>query len=106
MTNEQMNWLANMQKALARVMAALFPNCRHASRLQSEALDHKLSILQRVGLWIHLVLCRWCRRYGKQIRFLRHAAHEHPDKLAEPARQKLPDDARERIKQKLRAKEE
>jgi len=106
MAKEQMNWLANMLKALARVMAALFPDCRHASRLQSEALDHKLPILHHIGLRIHLVLCRWCRRYGKQIRFLRHAAHEHPDKLAEPARQKLPDDARERIKQKLRAKEE
>ena len=101
-----MNWLANLLKALARGMAALSPNCRQASRLQSEALDHKLPTLQRIGLRIHLLLCKWCRRYGKQIRFLRDAAQEHPDGLVEPARQKLPDAARERMKQRLRAEEE
>ena len=74
MAKEQMNCLANMPKALARVMAVLSPNCRQASRLQSEALDHKLPVLQRVGLRIHLLLCKWCRRYGKQIRFLRDAS--------------------------------
>lgn len=101
-----MNWLANLVKPLARVMAALSPSCRQASRLQSEALDHKLPIVQRVGLRIHLCLCRWCRRYGKQIRFLRDAAHEHSDQLVEPSPQKLPDAARERMKQRLRAEEE
>lgn len=101
-----MNWLAKLVKPLARVMAALSPSCRQASRLQSEALDHKLPILQRIGLRIHLFLCKWCRRYGKQIRFLRDAAHDHSDELVEPAPQKLPDAARERMKQRLRAEEE
>lgn len=101
-----MNWLANLVKPLARVMAALSPSCRQASRLQSEALDHKLPILQRIGLRIHLFLCKWCRRYGKQIRFLRDAAHDHSDALVEPAPQNLPDAARERMKQRLRAEEE
>ena len=101
-----MNWLAKLVKPLARVMAALSPSCRQASRLQSEALDHKLPILQRIGLRIHLFLCKWCRRYGKQIRFLREAAHEHPNELVEPPHQKLPEAARERMKQRLRAEEE
>lgn len=105
MARKQMNCLANMLKTLAGGKAALSPNCRQASRLQSEALDHKLPFLQRVGLRIHLLLCKWCRRYGKQIRFLRDAAHEHPDELVAPARQKLPDAARERMKQRLRAEE-
>ena len=103
MVRKQMNWLANLLKTLARGMAALSPNCRQASRLQSEALDHRLPFPQRVGLRIHLLLCKWCRRHGKQIRFLRDAAHEHPDAL--PDAQKLPDAARERMKQRLRAKE-
>ena len=103
---KQMNWFAKLLNTLTRGMAALSPDCRQASRLQSEALDHKLPILQGVGLRFHLLLCKWCRRYGKQIRFLRDAAHEHPDELAQPASPKLPDTARERIKQKLRAEEE
>jgi hypothetical protein len=102
----QMNWLANMMNCLARGIAALSPSCKEASRLQSEARDHKLPILRRIGLWIHLVLCKWCRRYRKQIRSLRDAVHEHPDELEEHPPQKLPDAARERMKQRLRAEEE
>jgi len=94
-----------MLKTLAKGKTALSPNCRQAGRLQSEALDHKLPVLQHIGLRIHLLLCKWCRRYGKQIRFLHDAAHEHLDELVGPAGQKLTDAARERTKQRLRAEE-
>jgi hypothetical protein len=30
---------------------------------------------------LHLLVCGWCRRYGKQIRFLREAAHAHEEEL-------------------------
>jgi hypothetical protein len=96
-----MNWLTNIAKTLTRGLADLSPNCKAASRLQSEALDHKLPLRQRFGLRAHLLLCKWCRRYGKQIAFLRDAAHEHPDKMAEPVPQRLSDEARERIKHRL-----
>lgn len=79
----------------------LSPNCKAATRLQSEAFDHKLSFRQRLGLRIHLVLCKWCRRYGKQITFIHNAAQSHPDEMAESAPQQLSDEARERIRQKL-----
>ena len=101
-----MNWLANLVKTLFGGIADLSPNCRAATRLQSEALDHKRPFRKRLGLRIHLMLCTWCCRYGKQVRFLRDAAHEHPDKLSEPGPQKLSDEARERIKRKLRAENE
>jgi len=101
-----MNWLNGVLKTLARGMAVLSPNCRQAARLQSAALDRKLPILQRVGLRLHLLLCAWCRRYGKQLRFLRDAAHGHPDEMVEAAPRKLSDEARERIKRKLRAEGE
>jgi hypothetical protein len=80
---------------------ALSPNCREASRLQSEALDRKLSFPRRLGLWLHLLICKWCRRYGKQIRFLRGAARQCPDHLTEAVPQKLSAEARERILQRL-----
>ena len=96
-----MNWLTNIAKILTRGLADLSPNCKAASRLQSEALDRKLPLRQRFGLRAHLLLCKWCRRYGKQIAFLCDAAHEHPDKMAEPVPQRLSDEARERIKHRL-----
>ena len=101
-----MAWLTNIVKTLIRGLADLSPGCRTATRLQSEALDHKLPFRQRLGLRIHLLLCKWCRRYGKQITFLRGAAHEHPEEMAEPAPQKLSDEARERIKRRLKAEGE
>jgi hypothetical protein len=92
-------------KTIASVKAglrSLMPTCRDASRLQSDALDHPLPIFKRSGLWMHLLVCKWCRRYGRQIRFLRNAALEHPDQLAQASTQKLTAEARERIKISLR----
>jgi hypothetical protein len=86
-------------------ICTLMPSCRDASRLQSEALDKELSLSKRFGLSLHLLVCKWCRRYGKQIRFLRDAAHEHSENLSEAVPQKLSAEARERIKQRLQQRE-
>lgn len=77
---------------------SLWLTCRQASRIQSADLDQPLSALQRLGLVLHLIVCKWCNRYGKQLRFLHRVAHKHPDKLVEVAPQKLTAEARERIK--------
>src|SRR5262245_3408619 len=96
---KEMNWLSK----LSRVISIISPSCKEATRLQSLAFDRKLSILERAGLRLHLVLCGWCRRYGRQLKFLRSAAHqcdehEHPD-----LPQRLSPEARERIKHRLQA---
>jgi len=96
-----MNWLDKMLKPLARGAGELSPSCREATRLQSEALDRQLGFRQRVGLHIHLVLCKWCRRYGQQLHFLRSAAHQHDDHGQVLPPQSLRPEARERIKQLL-----
>ena len=83
-------------------LRTLSPTCREASRLQSDALDQPLTLAKRFGLRVHLLLCRWCRRYGKQIRFLREAAHEHPERLNDATPGTLSLEARERLKQSLR----
>ncbi|HWD18043.1 MAG TPA: hypothetical protein VHB20_02095 [Verrucomicrobiae bacterium] len=80
---------------------ALLPSCREAARLQSEALDTTVSPARRGGLWLHLCVCAWCRRYGKQIRFLRRSAQENPDKFTAAAPQQLTLEARARLKQRL-----
>jgi hypothetical protein len=104
-------WIWKMQplKKLGGLVKAGYgafnPTCRDASRLQSEALDTKLGFSKRLGLSLHLMICKWCRRYGKQIRFLRQSAHEHPESLSEAVPQKLSPEARERIKQRLQSGE-
>ncbi len=97
-----MNWLANMASRLVSGLAELSPSCKTAARLQSEALDHKLTLRQRFGLRIHLVLCKWCRRYGKQIALIHEAAHSRPDEMTQSVPQKISGEARERIRKLLR----
>jgi hypothetical protein len=98
-----MKWPGNILKALARGMGDLSPSCKQAVRLQSAALDGKLSLRERLGLRIHLVLCTWCRRYGKQIRFVQTATREHAGEKQVLPQRTLSDEARERIKQRLQS---
>ena len=98
-----MNWFIKIVRSLGSGMADLSPDCKTATRLLSEALDRELPLRRLFGLRVHRSLCKWCRRYGKQIDFLRKAAHEHPDEMAGLGPQRLSDEARERIKQRLGA---
>ena len=95
-----MNWLNNKLKALAAGLGELSPNCRHAVRLQSEALNHPLTFRERLGLRFHLLLCKWCRRYASHVDFLRTAAR-HDESEIDSTPQKLSPQGRERIKQRL-----
>jgi len=68
----------------------------------SESLDHKLPFHQRLGIRIHLLMCKFCSRYRKQLFFLRETLHlyaEH-NKSSEPSI-KLSSEARERIKRSI-----
>jgi len=83
------------------------PNCKEAVRLQSVALDRTLTPVERLGLRFHLLICKWCRAYGKQIRFL----HEVPKKRASDddlcaSHLALSSEARERIKRNLQTGKE
>jgi hypothetical protein len=96
-----MIWLANIARRVVGSLAELSPSCKTAARLQSEALDHKLTFRQQLGLRIHLVLCKWCSRYGRQIAFVHNAVHSHPDLVTTAVSKKLSDKAREQIKKRL-----
>jgi hypothetical protein len=85
--------------------AALVLNCRDASRTQSEQMEKPLPMMKRAGLFVHLLMCKWCRRYGRQIRFMRSAAKEHPEKLSDADPGSLSSAARERIKSRLAEEE-
>ncbi len=96
-----MEFLKRASKGLELVFRKLAPNCREASRLQSEGLDHSLSLAQRLSLRLHLLLCKWCRRYGKEIRLLRRVVQERPDQVSEATPGNLSPEARERLKRSL-----
>ncbi|MFH1918474.1 MAG: hypothetical protein ABIP48_01110 [Planctomycetota bacterium] len=74
---------------------------REISRLVSESMERDLPHRQRLEVWMHLMMCRLCSGFARQIQLLRRAARENPERLgpeevAPEAR--LPDEARERIR--------
>lgn len=78
------------------------PNCAEMSRLASRSLDQPLSLELRCRMWLHHLICVWCKRYGKQVRFLHHAVHEQPYRGNESPPSGLSLEARERCKRALR----
>ena len=96
-----MKLLRSLGRTLNQGFRTLMPTCRQTARLQSDALDRPLPLSKRIGLVFHLLVCRWCRRYGKQIRFLRQAVHEHHDEVAEATPRQLSPEASERLKRTL-----
>jgi hypothetical protein len=98
-----MSWLSKLSKSLARGAVAISPSCKDATRLQSESMDRKLSGWEQMGLTLHLLLCKWCRRYRQQLGFLRSAAHQCDEHQVTRRPEGLSAEARERIKQKIKA---
>ncbi|WP_237065733.1 zf-HC2 domain-containing protein [Microbulbifer guangxiensis] len=46
-------------------------NCREITRLLSEAQERELSLSERMGLRMHLAMCRGCRNFAEQMATLR-----------------------------------
>ena len=71
--------------------------CQVATRLISESMERKLSLKERIDLWLHLRLCDFCVKFLRQIRGLRKIARSY--KLQDI---QLPQTAKDRIKQALK----
>lgn len=42
-------------------------SCKEASQLASQALDRPISARERLALGFHLLICRFCRRFSRQL---------------------------------------
>lgn len=79
--------------------------CKEASLLASKSLDARLSWREGLGLRLHLMACDICRRYLRELRFLRSAlartrtGDDAP--VIVPSAPRLSTDARSRIEKVL-----
>lgn len=48
-------------------------SCREASELMSQELDRPLGWSERIGLRLHLLVCRGCSNFRRQMDFMRRA---------------------------------
>ena len=80
--------------------------CKESARLISESQDTPLPRGKRIALRVHLCMCRMCRNYLRQLKFLRQVVIEPlGDVDAEhlPSDQHLSPDKKERIQSAVMA---
>ncbi len=78
--------------------------CKEVTHLVSQSLDRQMPFRTRVGVRMHLAMCRFCRRYRRQLLFLRKVGRWVPSRLegnGAPPLATLPPDARRRIQEAL-----
>jgi hypothetical protein len=79
-------------------------SCKDVTRLISESMDRTLPLGKRIGVRLHLLICKFCARYERQPLLIREtvrhlaATQERP---GEPYGETLTEKARERIRRSL-----
>jgi hypothetical protein len=48
-------------------------SCKQASQLISQSLDRSLTLRERIALKLHLIICKYCKRFSQQVHTLRNA---------------------------------
>ncbi len=62
-------------------MVKLMYSCEQASKLSSRAMEEPLGRLDRSLLRLHLLMCRGCTNFSRQIEFLHRASRKVPEVL-------------------------
>lgn len=65
------------------------PCCKDATMLVEKRLQQPISFIERMGLTLHLLICKYCRRYAKQSRLIDAAVHESLEQ--QPSATDVPD---------------
>jgi heterodisulfide reductase subunit B len=58
-------------------------NCREVTRLVSESQERKLSVVEKMSLNLHLMMCDGCKNFSLQVPFLRKAMKAYSERLDE-----------------------
>jgi hypothetical protein len=78
-------------------------HCETASELASQAMDEPLGLADRLALRAHVLICRSCRRFRRQLLRIRRAARSRAlDPVDSIDRATLSPQARDRIARALR----
>jgi hypothetical protein len=79
-------------------------SCDESSHLLSDSSDRRLNRVERLALRLHLVTCRNCRRFRRQLQLFREAIDRLVDGTVpeSPAAASLSPEARRRIEDALR----
>ena len=76
--------------------------CQEVSQKVSWSMDAKLPWRHRLAIRIHLMMCRYCARFRRQLALLRRLSRsQEPDPSPEASPESLSAEAKARMKEKL-----
>jgi hypothetical protein len=81
-------------------------SCKETSQLVSQSLDRRLTLAERIGVRVHLFICKACGLFTKQIALIRatcEAGSRSPEGMGSTS-DVLSAEARARIARKLQGK--
>lgn len=81
------------------------PTCQELTPVLSQSLERRLTLREQLTLRLHFLICVYCVRYLKQLRFMREALREREARALEcdsDASPSLTPEARERLRRALR----
>ena len=79
-------------------------SCKEISQKISLSMDDRLPMLHRLAIGMHLLMCRYCARFHRQLKVLRNLSRrEDGGRLAPELPKRLSETARERMKVFLRS---
>ncbi len=79
-------------------------NCKEASQLASDVQERPLSLVEKFNAYIHLLICKHCVNFNKQLQFMRKATASANDKVSMEPDTGMSNNTRERIRQQLNQK--
>jgi hypothetical protein len=101
LTDEELLMSEHSHKEIDWIHRLILP-CAEVARTLSDANAAPLPWRQRFALRVHLVLCRFCARYQRQLERLRLALSHSPVTTEAELHHHLSPEARDRIRQALR----
>jgi hypothetical protein len=79
--------------------------CKDVTRLVSESMDRSLPLGKRIGVRLHLLVCKFCARYERQLLLIRDTVRHLAATVETPGEsfgETLSVEARERIGESIR----
>jgi hypothetical protein len=83
-------------------------NCKQSAIRTSEFRDRRITGMRKIELWFHILICKFCRIYDKQIHMLGRLSNtigqksgSQDDPLQGLPDERLPEDVKARIKKSL-----
>jgi len=78
-------------------------NCKQTSQLVSQSLDRRLSLRERIAVRLHLLICKYCKRFSQQLLAIRIGLQRMTKSMEEDTHLNMPSETKARSAKALEA---